>query len=218
MASMLLAALDQNVVTTALPVIAAKLGVIQQLPWAVTAYILAMTAVTPLYGKLSDSYGGRPLLIAAVTIFVAGSLAAGLSQGIAELVAARAVQGAGAGGIITLTCSIGSSVIPPRNVGKYQGYSGMVWSLATLAGPVLGGYLAEHGLWRWVFFLNVPVGLGAIVVAATVLELPGSPQPRRVDYPAPACWSPPRAVCSSSWCGAVSSTRGSPRRLLRSRW
>jgi EmrB/QacA subfamily drug resistance transporter len=183
MASMLLAALDQNVVTTALPVIAAKLGVIQQLPWAVTAYILAMTAATPVYGKLSDIYGGKPLLIAAVSIFIAGSLAAGLSQGIAELVAARAVQGAGAGGIITLTFSIGSSVIPPRDVGKYQGYSGMVWSLATLGGPVIGGYLAEHGLWRWVFFLNVPVGLGAIVVAATMLDLAGSRQRRFADYP-----------------------------------
>jgi EmrB/QacA subfamily drug resistance transporter len=182
MASMLLAALDQNVVTTALPVIAGKLGAIQQLPWVLTAYILAMTAATPVYGKLSDSYGGKPWLIAAVSIFIAGSLAAGFSQGIAELVAARAVQGVGAGGIITLTFSIGSSVIPPRDVGKYQGYSGMVWSLATLGGPVLGGYLAEHGLWRWVFFLNVPVGLGAIVVAVTVLKLAGPSHPRPIDY------------------------------------
>jgi EmrB/QacA subfamily drug resistance transporter len=194
MASMLLAALDQTVVTTALPVIAAKVGVIQQLPWAVTAYMLAMTVVTPVYGKLSDSYGGKPLLIAAVTVFVAGSLAAGLSQGMAELVAARVVQGAGAGGIITLTFSIGSSVIPPRDVGKYQGYSGMVWSLATLGGPVLGGYLAGHGLWRWVFLINVPVGLGAIVVAVTMLELARPADPRPADYPG-ACLLVAAASC-----------------------
>lgn len=194
MASMLLAALDQNVVTTALPVIAAKVGVIAQLPWVVTAYVLAMAAATPVYGKLSDSHGGKPLLIAAVAIFVVGSLMAGFSQGMAELVVARAIQGAGAGGIITLTFSVGSSIIPPREVGKYQGYSGMVWALATLGGPVLGGYLAGHGLWRWVFFLNVPVGLAAIVVSATVLRLPAPVQRRPVDYPG-ACLLAAAAGC-----------------------
>ncbi len=183
MASMLLAALDQNVVTTALPTIAGTLGGIGALSWTVTAYLLAMMAATPLYGKLSDQYGGKRLLLIAIAVFVAGSLAAGLSQNMAELVAARAVQGAGAGGIIAMTFTIGSSVIPPRRVGRYQGYSGIIWTLATLTGPLIGGSLAQHGSWRWIFFLNVPVGLAALAITASLLKLPAARRPGRADYP-----------------------------------
>jgi EmrB/QacA subfamily drug resistance transporter len=186
MASMLLAALDQNVVTTALPTIAGRLGGIAGLSWAVTAYLLAMTAATPLYGKLSDRRGGKPVLLAAIAIFVAGSLGAGLSQNMAELTGARAVQGAGAGGIIAMTFTIGSSVIPPRQIGRYQGYSGILWSLATLTGPLIGGSLAQHGAWRWIFFLNVPVGLAALAITATALRLPGHRRHHRTDYPGAA--------------------------------
>jgi EmrB/QacA subfamily drug resistance transporter len=202
MLSMLLAALGQNGVATALPTIAGKLGGLAQLSWVVTAYLLAMTVATPLYGKLSDLYGPKPLLLIAIASFTVGSLLAGFSQNIGELVAARVVQGVGAGGVITMTFTIGGHVISPRQAGRYQGYSGVVWSLATFAGPPVGGLLTQAASWRWVFFVNVPFGVAAFVATIVLLRLPvtadGTTAPgagrRQVDY-AGAALMVAAAVC-----------------------
>jgi EmrB/QacA subfamily drug resistance transporter len=185
MLSMLLAALDLNAVTTALPTIAGRLGGLQQLPWVVTVYLLAMTVSTPLYGKLSDLRGPKQMVLAAIVIFVAGSMLTGLSQNMTTLVAFRAVQGVGAGGVIAVWFTIAGHVVSPRDAGRYQWYNGIVWSLATAAGPLVGGLLTQHVSWRWVFFINVPVGVAAFIATAALLRLPAG-QGRReheIDYP-----------------------------------
>jgi EmrB/QacA subfamily drug resistance transporter len=182
MLSMLLAALGQNGVATALPTIAGKLGGLQDLSWVVTAYLLAMTAATPLYGKLSDLYGSKPMLLFADSAFVVGSLAAGLSQNMGELIASRALQGVGAGGVIAMGFTMMTHIVPPRETGRYHGYNGITWSVATVAGPLVGGALTQHASWRWVFFINVPVGLLALGAAVALLKVPVARQQHRVDY------------------------------------
>ncbi len=182
MLSMLLAALGQNGVATALPTIAGKLGGLQQLSWVVTAYLLAMTAATPLYGKLSDLRGPKPMLLFAIATFVAGSMLAGLSQDMGELIAARAVQGVGAGGVIAMGFTMVGHVVPPRETGRYHGYNGITWSLATVAGPLVGGFLTQHASWRWIFYINVPVGLVAFAATVILLKLPARRRFHKVDY------------------------------------
>lgn len=185
MLSMLLAALDLSAVTTALPTIAGRLGGFQQLPWVVTVYLLAMTVATPLYGKLSDARGPKPMVLFAIATFVVGSMLTGLSQDMAMLIAFRAVQGIGAGGVIAIWFTIGGHVVPPRDAGRYQWYNGIVWSLATVAGPLVGGVLTQHVSWRWIFFINVPVGIAAFIATATLLKLPAVEGRREheIDYP-----------------------------------
>jgi EmrB/QacA subfamily drug resistance transporter len=169
MTGMLLAALDQTIVGTALPTIVGKLGGINHYSWVVTGYLLASTTSTPLYGKVSDLYGRRPILIFAIGTFLLGSLLAGASQNMTELIATRAVQGLGAGGLMTLAFTIVSDVMPPRERAKYQGIFGSVFGLASIAGPLVGGYFAQHD-WRWIFYLNVPLAIVALIVCNQVLR------------------------------------------------
>ncbi|GHJ10542.1 hypothetical protein TPA0907_49090 [Micromonospora humidisoli] len=170
MTGMLLAALDQTIVGTALPTIVGELGGIDHYSWVVTAYLLASTASTPLYGKMADLYGRRPVFLFSIGTFLLGSLLAGLSQDMTQLIVTRGVQGIGAGGLMTLAFTIISDVVSPRDRGRYQGLFGAVFGVSSVAGPLVGGYFAETN-WRWIFYLNVPLALLAIVVCYHVLRL-----------------------------------------------
>lgn len=170
MTGMLLAALDQTIVGTALPTIVGQLGGINHYSWVVTAYLLASTASTPLYGKMADLYGRRPVFLFSIGAFLLGSLLAGLSQDMTQLIVTRGVQGLGAGGLMTLAFTIISDVVPPRERGRYQGLFGAVFGVSSVAGPLVGGYFAETN-WRWIFYINVPLAILAIVVCWHVMRL-----------------------------------------------
>lgn len=170
MTGMLLAALDQTIVGTALPTIVGELGGIEHYSWVVTAYLLASTASTPLYGKMADLYGRRPVFLFSIGTFLLGSLLAGLSRDMTELIVTRGVQGLGAGGLMTLAFTIISDVVSPRERGRYQGLFGAVFGISSVAGPLVGGYFAETN-WRWIFYINVPLAILAIVVCYHVLRL-----------------------------------------------
>ncbi|MBF9130772.1 MFS transporter [Plantactinospora sp. S1510] len=170
MTGMLLAALDQTIVGTALPTIVGELGGINHYSWVVTAYLLASTASTPLYGKMADLYGRRPVFLFSIGAFLVGSLAAGFSQDMTQLIITRGVQGLGAGGLMTLAFTIISDVVSPRERGRYQGLFGAVFGISSVAGPLVGGYFAEHD-WRWIFFINVPLAIVAIIVCYHVMRL-----------------------------------------------
>jgi len=182
MLGMLLAALDQTIVSTALPRITSDLGGQQHLAWVVTAYLLTSTASTPLYGKISDIYGRKIIFQFAIIVFLIGSVLAGASQNMGELIGTRALQGLGAGGLMTLAMAIVGDVISPRERGRYQGYFGGVFALASVAGPLLGGFFTESLSWRWVFYINVPIGIIALVVTSTVLDIPFQRRDHKVDY------------------------------------
>ncbi|WP_329106625.1 MFS transporter [Micromonospora sp. NBC_01699] len=170
MTGMLLAALDQTIVGTALPTIVGELGGINHYSWVVTAYLLASTASTPLYGKMADLYGRRPVFLFSIGTFLVGSALAGLSQDMTQLIITRAIQGIGAGGLLTLAFTIISDVVAPRERGRYQGLFGAVFGIASVAGPLVGGYFAEHN-WRWIFYINVPLAIVAIIVSYYVMRL-----------------------------------------------
>ena len=170
MTGMLLAALDQTIVGTALPTIVGELGGINHYSWVVTAYLLASTASTPLYGKMADLYGRRPVFLFSIGMFLLGSLLAGLSQDMTQLIVTRGVQGLGAGGLMTLAFTIISDVVSPRERGRYQGLFGAVFGVSSVAGPLVGGYFAETN-WRWIFYINVPLAILAIVVCWHVMRL-----------------------------------------------
>ncbi|SCE65331.1 drug resistance transporter, EmrB/QacA subfamily [Micromonospora purpureochromogenes] len=170
MTGMLLAALDQTIVGTALPTIVGELGGINHYSWVVTAYLLASTASTPLYGKMADLYGRRPVFLFSIGTFLLGSLLAGLSQDMTQLIVTRGIQGLGAGGLMTLAFTIISDVVSPRERGRYQGLFGAVFGLSSVAGPLVGGYFAETN-WRWIFYINVPLAILAIVVCYHVMRL-----------------------------------------------
>src|SRR4051794_21294924 len=166
---LLLAALDQTIVATALPTIVADLGGLEHLAWVTSAYLLAQTVVTPLYGKLGDLYGRKRVLQSAVVLFLAGSVLCGLAASMDELIAFRAVQGLGGGGLIVLTQAVIGDVVPPRERGRYQGLFGAVFGLSSVAGPLLGGVIVEHVSWRWIFMVNLPLGAIALAVIAATL-------------------------------------------------
>ncbi|MFD9392477.1 DHA2 family efflux MFS transporter permease subunit [Streptomyces sp. NPDC060000] len=169
---MLLAALDQTIVSTALPTIVSELGGMEHLSWVVTAYLLASTAATPLWGKLGDQYGRKRLFQTAIVIFLIGSALCGMAQNMPQLIGFRALQGLGGGGLMVLSMAIVGDIVPPRERGRYQGLFGAVFGATSVLGPLLGGLFTEHLSWRWVFYVNLPVGVVALAVIATVLHIP----------------------------------------------
>jgi EmrB/QacA subfamily drug resistance transporter len=191
MLGLLLAALDNTIVSTAIRTIIGDIGGkdgLARMPWVTTAYVLASTASTPIYGKLSDLFGRKPLYMSAIGLFLVGSFLSGFSQNLNELIAFRALQGLGAGGIMGLTFAIVGDSVPPRERGKYQGLFGGVFMLAMVAGPLLGGVFTEHASilgvagWRWVFYVNLPIGIIALFVISAVLHLPKRRVKASIDY------------------------------------
>ncbi|MEU3885758.1 MFS transporter [Streptomyces sp. NPDC029041] len=179
---LLLAALDQTIVATALPTIVSDLGGLDHLSWVVTAYLLAATAATPLWGKLGDQYGRKRLFQTAIVIFLVGSALCGAAQDMGQLIAFRALQGLGGGGLIVLSMAIVGDLVPPRERGRYQGLFGAVFGATSVLGPLLGGLFTQHLSWRWVFYVNLPVGVVALAVIAAVLHIPRRAQRHVIDY------------------------------------
>lgn len=182
MLAMLLAALDQTIVSTALPKIAQDLKGLSDYAWVATSYLLTSAVSTPLYGKISDMFGRKKIFQSAIIIFLIGSALSGLSQNMTQLIFFRGLQGIGAGGLMTLIFAIIGDVISPRQRGKYQGYFGGVFALASVAGPLLGGLFTDHLSWRWVFYVNLPIGLLALATISARLHLPVRRSPHKVDY------------------------------------
>ncbi|GAA2755759.1 MDR family MFS transporter [Actinopolymorpha rutila] len=182
MAGMLLAALDQSIVGTALPRIVSDLGGLDKLSWVVTAYLLTSTASTPLWGKISDLYGRRLIFQAAIGTFLVGSVLAALAQNMPELVAFRAIQGLGGGGLMALAFATIGDIIPPRERGRYQGYFGAVFGISSVAGPLLGGWFTDGPGWRWIFWINLPIGIAALVVTTYALRMPTVRRNHQIDY------------------------------------
>lgn len=182
MLGMLLAALDQTIVATALPTIVGDLHGLNKLSWVVTAYLLTSTATAPLYGKIADLYGRKRVFQAAIVIFLAGSALSGLAQSMSELILFRGLQGLGAGGLIVLATTIIGDIVSPRERGRYQGYFGAVFGVASVAGPLIGGFLVDGPGWRWVFYVNLPIGALALVVTSVVLKDTFLHRQHKVDY------------------------------------
>jgi EmrB/QacA subfamily drug resistance transporter len=177
-----LAALDQTIVATALPTIVGDLGGLKHISWVVTAYLLAQTVVTPLYGKLGDQYGRKVVLQGALALFILGSALCGLSKNLDELIAFRAVQGLGGGGLMVSAQAAIGDVVPPRERGRYTGLFGGVFALASVAGPLLGGFLTSDLSWRWIFYVNLPLGVLAFFVLAATLPAVAERSRHRIDY------------------------------------
>jgi len=182
MLGMLLAALDQTIVATALPTIVGDLGGLNRLSWVVTAYLLASTTTTPIYGKLGDLYGRKIVFQIAISIFLVGSALSGLSHTMMQLIIFRLVQGLGAGGIFAQVMAIIGDILSPRERGKYQGYTMAVFTFASVSGPAVGGLFTEHLSWRWCFYVNIPLGAIALIVTSVVLNLDFTKVRHRIDF------------------------------------
>src|ERR1700733_1774723 len=182
MLALVLAALDQNIVATALPRIVSDLGGLAHLSWVVTAFLVASTMTTPLYGKLSDIFGRKPAFLVSITIFLAGSVLCGLSRTMTELIVFRAVQGLGAGGLITLSQTVVGDLVSPRERGRYQGLFAGVFAACSVVGPLLGGMITQALSWRWIFYVNLPVGAAAMFLIAIALRRHKRPVTHRIDY------------------------------------
>jgi EmrB/QacA subfamily drug resistance transporter len=179
---LLLASLDQTIVSTALPTIVGDLGGINHLSWVVTAYLLASTIVTPLYGKLGDLYGRKLVLQTAIVLFLIGSALCGISQNMTELIAFRALQGLGGGGLMVTTVATVGDLVPPRDRGRYQGYFGGVFGVSTVIGPLIGGFFVDHLSWQWIFYINLPIGVAALAVIAIAFQPHGDRVRHKIDY------------------------------------
>ena len=179
---MLLSALDQTIVSTALPTIVGELGGLDQLSWVVTAYLLSSTVVLPLYGKLGDLYGRKIVLQAAIVLFLAGSALCGVAQDMTQLIVLRALQGLGGGGLMVVTMAAIGDLVPPDRRARYQGMFGGVYGLATIVGPLLGGFLVEHLSWRWIFTINLPLGFLALAVIGIAFRPHTAHVKHRIDY------------------------------------
>lgn len=182
MMAMLLAALDQTIVSTALPTITSDLGGLNEISWVVTAYLLASTASTPIWGKLSDIYGRKVMLQSSVVVFLVGSALAGVSQTMGQLIAFRAIQGIGGGGLFVLVMAVIADVVAPRDRGKYMGLFGAVFGVSSVIGPLLGGLFTQHLSWRWIFYINLPIGIAAFFVLGAVLHLPKHHEKKAIDW------------------------------------
>ncbi|HEY7143479.1 MAG TPA: MDR family MFS transporter [Streptosporangiaceae bacterium] len=180
--TLILAMLDQLIVSTALPRIVGDLGGVTHLSWVVTAYVLASTITTPLYGKLGDLYGRKRLLMVAIIIFLAGSALSGLSHSMVQLITFRAIQGLGAGGLMVGAIATIGDLVSPRERGQYMGYMMAAMTLAMIAGPLIGGTITDSLSWRWIFYINMPVGGAALLYLAATLHLPRLRVPHKIDY------------------------------------
>jgi EmrB/QacA subfamily drug resistance transporter len=181
MLGMLLSALDQTVVSTALPQIVGDIGGLDGLSWVVTAYLLTSMAATPLWGKVSDLYGRRPVLQVAIVVFLLGSVLCGVAQNVTQLIAFRALQGVGAGALFVLALAVVADVVPPQDRGRSQGAFGGIFGLASISGPLIGGWLTDGPGWRWVFLVNLPVGLVALAATSVALKLPHTQRRHQLD-------------------------------------
>ena len=179
---LLLASLDQTIVSTALPTIVGELGSIEQLSWVVTSYLLASTVSGPVFGKLGDLYGRKIVLQSAIVIFLVGSVLCGFAQDMGELIAFRAVQGLGAGGLFVTTIAVVGDIFPPRERGRYQGYFGAVFGVSTVIGPLLGGFFSDSLSWRWIFYVNLPLGVVALAVIAVAFSAQTAHRKHAIDY------------------------------------
>src|SRR5438876_4005408 len=182
MVTLLLAALDQTIVATALPKIVSDLGGITQYSWVFTAYMLTSTVTVPLYGKLGDVYGRKYLFLFAIATFLVGSALCGIAQGMTQLVLFRAVQGIGAGGLFPLSLAVIGNIVPPRDRGRWQGLIGAVFVASSVIGPAIGGFIVDNTTWRWVFLVNLPVGALALAVIAVAMPRRAPQTKHTIDW------------------------------------